>query len=223
MAGTIDHSGTIANRGTGTATNVISGLIGTNVTALYQQSDTSPLVLSRSNSFAGPAYVEAGTLELSGSGNALGRAASVGVSAGATLLVSTGGQVNDTAAVTLSGGTIARGSAVSEVFGNLNVTQSSFLDFGTGTPGMLAFGAYTPSALLTVNNFLPGNSLVFASDLGSVINDSSLFSFSGGFNTTWSGGSFTITAIPESSTLVAAFALMGALFASQMRCLRWRR
>jgi autotransporter-associated beta strand protein len=223
MAGTIDHSGTIANRGTGTATNVISGLIGTNVTALYQQSDTSPLVLSRSNSFAGPAYVEAGTLELSGSGNALGHAASVGVSAGATLLVSTGGQVNDTAAVTLSGGTIARGSGVSEVFGNLNVTQASFLDFGTGTPGTIAFGTYTPSSLLTVNNFFAGNSLVFASDLSSSINNGSLFSFSGGFNTTWSGGSFTITAIPEPSTLVAAFALMGALFASQMRRLRWRR
>jgi hypothetical protein len=160
---------------------------------------------------------------LSGPGNALGRAASVGVSAGATLLVSTGGQVNESAVITLSGGTIARGSGVSEVFGNLNVTQASFLDFGTGTPGMLAFGVYAPSALLTVSNFLPGNSLVFASDLGSVINDRSLFSFSGGFNSTWSGSNFTITAIPEPSTLVAAFALMGALFASQMRRLRLRR
>lgn len=223
LAGTIDHSGSIANRGTGTATNVISGLIGTNVTALYQQSDTSQLVLSRSNSFAGPAYVEAGTLELSGPGNALGRAASVGVSAGATLLVSTGGQVNDAAVITLSGGTISRGSAVSEVFGDLNVTQSSFLDFGTGAPGTLSFGVYAPSALLTVNNFLPGNSLIFSSNLSSVINDGSLFSFSGGFSSTWSGGNFTITAIPEPSTLVAAFALMGVLAASQMHRLRWRR
>ena len=223
MAGTIDHSGSIANRGTGTATSVIGGLIGTNVTAVYQQSDTSRLVLSRSNSFAGSAYVEAGTLELSGPGGALGRAASIGVSAGATLLLSTGGQINDSALITLSGGTILRGVGVSEVFGNLNVTHSSFLDFGTGTPGTLAFGVYAPSALLTVNNFLPGNSLVFASDLGSVINDGSLFSFSHGFNTTWSGGNFTITAIPEPSAFVAAFALLGVLVASQMRRLRLRR
>jgi hypothetical protein len=159
---------------------------------------------------------------LSGPGNALGRAASVGVSAGATLLVSTGGQVNDAAVITLSGGTILRGGGVSEVFGNLNVTQSSFLDFGTGTPGTLTFGSYTPSSLLTVNNFFAGNSLVFRSDLSSSINDGSLFSFSGGFNFTWSGGNFTITAIPEPSTLVAAFALMVALLASQMRRLRWR-
>jgi hypothetical protein len=87
----------------------------------------------------------------------------------------------------------------------------------------LAFGAYAPSALLTVNNFLPGNSLVFASDLGSAINDGSLFSFSHGFNTTWSGGNFTITAIPEPSAFVAAFALLGVLVASQMRRLRLRR
>jgi hypothetical protein len=223
MAGTVDHSGSIANRGTGTAANVISGLVGTNVTALYQQSDTSPLVLSRSNSFAGPAYVEAGTLELSGPGHALGRAASVGISAGATLLVSSGGQVNDAAVITLSGGTISRGSGVSEVFGNLSVTQSSFLDFGTGTPGTLAFGVYAPSALLTVNNFLPGNSLVFASDLGSVINDASLFSFSGAFDSSWSGGNFTITAIPEPSTLLAPFALAAALVAAQMGRFRRRR
>jgi autotransporter-associated beta strand protein len=223
MAGTIDHSGSIANRGIGTATSVIGGLIGTNVTAVYQQSDTSRLVLSRSNSFAGSAYVEAGTLELSGPGGALGWAASIGVSAGATLLLSTGGQVNDSALITLSGGTILRGVGVSEVFGNLNVTHSSFLDFGNGTPGTLAFGVYAPSALLTVNNFLPGNSLVFASDLGSVINDGSLFSFSHGFNTTWSGGNFTITAIPEPSAFVAAFTLLGVLVGSQMRRRRLRR
>ena len=222
LAGPVDHSGSIANRGAGIATNVISGVIGTNVTALTQQSATSRLVLSASNAFRGPVHVQTGTLELSGPGNALGRAASVGVSAGATLLVSTGGQVNDAAVITLSGGTILRGGGVSEVFGNLNVTQSSFLDFGTGAPGTLTFGSYTPSSLLTVNNFFAGNSLVFRSDLSSSINDGSLFSFSGGFSSTWSGGNFTITAIPEPSTLVAAFALMVALLASQMRRLRWR-
>jgi autotransporter-associated beta strand protein len=225
LAGSVDHFGSIANRGAGSATSVISGVIGTNVTALSQQSATSRLVLSGSNSFTGPVHVEAGTLELSGAGNALGHAASVAVSSSATLLLSTGGQVSDSAVITLSGGTIVRGTGVSEVFGNLNVTQSSFLDFGTGIPGTLTFGAYayTPSSLLTVNNFFAGNSLIFSSDLSSVINDGSLFSFSGGFNSTWSGGNFTITAIPEPSTLVAAFALMGVLVASQMRRLRWRR
>ena len=223
LAGTVDQSGRVFNRGAGNATTLISGFIGTNVTALFQQSATSRLVLSGSNSFTGPVQVEAGTLELSGAGGALGHAASVAVSSGATLLLSTGGQVNDSAVITLSGGTILRGSGVSEEFGNLIISQASFLDFGTGIPGTLAFGGYTPSSLLTVDNFFAGNSLVFSSDLSSVINDGSLFSFSGGFNSTWSGGNFTITAIPEPSTLIAAFALMGALVASQMRRLRWRR
>ncbi len=66
--------------------------------------------------------------------------------------------------------------------------QSSFLDFGT----------YAPSALLTVNNFLPGNTLVFGSDLTSTINNSSFFSF-------------TITAIPEPSTYVAAIGLLALM------------
>jgi len=95
-------------------------------------------------------------------------------------------------------GTIARGSGVSEVFGNLNPTAASFLDFGTGAAGTMTFGTYTPGSLLTINNFTQVNTLVFGSDLTSSINDTSLF---------------TITAIPEASTYVAALGLLalGAL------------
>jgi len=52
--------------------------------------------------------------------------------------------------------------------------------------------------LLTINNFTQVNTLVFGSDLTSSINDTSLF---------------TITAIPEASTYVAALGLLalGAL------------
>jgi hypothetical protein len=80
----------------------------------------------------------------------------------------------------LSGGTITRGSGVSEVFGNLNLTQASFLDLG--------------------------------SDLRSTINNSSLFtSTNGGIaSTSWNQttSTFTITAIPEPSTWVAAIGLL---------------
>lgn len=217
VSGPIDQAGSIANRGNGSATNVISGVIGTNVAALYQQSTSSRLVLSASNAFAGSVHVEAGTLELSGAGGALAHAPSAAVSAGATLLLSSGGQVSDSAAITLSGGTIVRGSGVSEVFGNLSVTQASFLDFGAGAPGSLAFGTYTPGALLTVNNFFAGNSLVFSSDLSSSINDGSLFSFSGGFNSAWSGGAFTITAIPEPAAFCAACLLLIGISLASLR------
>jgi len=143
------------------------------------------------------------------------------VTNGATLLVSQSHQVNNGASVTLSGGTITRGSGVSEVFGNLNLTQASFLDFGNGASGNLTFGTYAPSALLTVNNFLPGNTLVFGSDLRSSITNSSLFSFSNGgiASSSWNPttSTFTITAIPEPSTYLAALGLLALMLWSLCR------
>jgi autotransporter-associated beta strand protein len=172
------------------------------------------LSLTAGNSFSGPLSVEAGTLALAASGSsAAGSVTSVSVSSGATLLISQSNQVNNNAAVTLSGGTITRGSGVSEVFGTLNLTQSSFLDFGSGATGTITFGTYTPSSLLTVQNFLPGNTLAFGSNLSGTINNTSLFQFSGGFTSAWNDGNstFTITAIPEPSTYVAAIALLALM------------
>jgi hypothetical protein len=105
-----------------------------------------------------------------------------------------------------------RGSGVSEVFGNLNLTADSFLNFGSGTTGNMTFGAYTSSSLLTINNFGPGNTLVFGSNLTDSINETSLFQFSGGFTSAWNGSNtFTITAIPEASTYVAAIGLLALM------------
>ncbi len=188
--------------GSGAATNAV-------VTSLIKDG-ASTLTLTGSNTFTGATRVSAGTLDAAGTGGnqALGATAAVGVDSGATLLVSTDNQVNDTAAITLSGGTILRGSGADDVFGSLSLTQASFLDFGSGAAGTLQFGTYTPSFLLSVGNFLPGNSLIFASDLTSTINTVSLFSFSHAFNSSWSGSQFTITAIPETSTMVVAGALV---------------
>jgi len=135
------------------------------------------------------------------------------VGSGAILLIAQSNQVNDGAAVSLSGGTITRGAGVSEIFGNLSVTGSGFIDFGTGATGELKFGTYAPSALLTVYNFLPGNRLVFVgSDLSGSIDDPGLFSFQGAFSSAWNSGTstFTVTAIPEASTWFAV-ALLVAL------------
>jgi len=181
--------------------------------------------LTASNSFSGPISVEAGTLQLaSATGSAAGSVTSVSVRSGATLLVSQSNQVNNNATVTLSGGTITRGSGVSEVFGNLNLTEASFLDFGTGTAGNLTFGTYTPSSLLTINNFGLGNTLVFGSDLTSTINNSSFFTFTNGgiASSSWNEGTstFTITAIPEPSTYVAAIALLALMLWPLRRRLR---
>jgi autotransporter-associated beta strand protein len=192
-----------------TFSGAISGLRG--ITKLGD--GTLTLSGGSANTYSGATTVSAGVLELNKStGNAI--AGNLTVNSGATLLLSGSNQVASSGGqtVTLSGGTIQRGSGVSEVFGNLNLTTGSFLDFGTGTVGTMSFGTYTPSSLLTVDNFFQGNTLTFGSDLTSTINGG-LFSFDNGFTSSWNSGTstFTITAIPEPSTYLAAAGLL-ALF-----------
>jgi hypothetical protein len=119
------------------------------------------------------------------------------------------------AILTLSGGTITRAGGVSETFRNLNVSASSVINFGATSYGnvvSLAFGTYTPSALLTVQNFLPGNKLQFGNTISSTdLNNTSLFQFSNGFTTGTESGFFTITAIPEPSTYIAALGLLALM------------
>jgi autotransporter-associated beta strand protein len=201
------------------ATGVLSGVISGTATGLTKTGNgTLTLSGNSANTYTGTTIINAGTLNLNkSSGNAIAGATTI--NSGAVLLLSASNQVDSGAGdtVTLSGGTITRSAGVSEIFGNLNLTSNSTLDFGTGAIGTLSFGTYTESALLTVANFLPGNKLQFATGF-----DSSLlptggnlsngnFSFSNGFTTGTEGGYFTITAIPEPSTYVAAAGLL-ALF-----------
>jgi autotransporter-associated beta strand protein len=181
------------------------------------------------NTYSGLTSINAGTLNLNKSAGTEAIAGNITLSAsGATLLLSASGQVADASIVTLSGGTIRRGGNVSEVFGNLNVSAPSFLDFGAGNAaGTLSFGTYTQSALLTVQNFLPGNKLQFASGFNEALLptggnlSNANFSFSNGFTTGTEGGYFTITAIPEPSTVWCALGLF-ALFGTSS-WLRWQR
>jgi len=171
------------------------------------------LTLTGSNTYSSATTVAAGVLELAGTtGGAAATTSAVSVATNAVLLISQSDQVRDAATVTLSGGTIQRGSGVSEVFGNLNLTEASFLDFGTGDTGTMRFGTYTPSALLTVSNFLPGNKLQFGNSISQTdLENASLFSFSSDFTTDTESGVFTITAIPEPSTYLAAAGLLAVL------------
>ena len=180
------------------------------------------LIVTGNNSYTGAVAVDAGVLNLNSSvGGAAATTSSVSVASGATLLLSQGNQVSNTAAVTLSGGTIQRASGVSEVFGSLNLTASSFLDFRGGTAGTIEFSgiSYTPSALLVLDiaNFTQGNTLVFQTTSSLSMTGFS-FSGSGGFgSSSFNGSTFTITAIPEPSTLVAGGALLLGLAFSALR------
>ena len=217
-----------SNRGNITISGAISGAGAIDsgvVTSLYKDG-SGTLTLTGANTFTGATRITAGTLSAAGTGGsaALGTTASVRVDNGATLLVSSSAQISDSAAITLSGGTIARASGVNEVFGNLNLTAASFLEYGTGSAGSFSFGTYTPSALkLVINNFsITGSTLLFGSDLSGSINNTSLFEFTnGGFSSTsWNQTTqtFTITAIPEPSPFLAA----GGLLAMAVWSLRRR-
>jgi len=178
-------------------------------------------ILAASNNFTGATTVSLGVLNLNSSvGGAAATTSSVSVASDARLLLSQSEQVNDSATVTLSGGTIQRASGVSEVFGSLNLTAGSFLDFGTGATGTIQFGGYTPVNLLTVQNFAQGNVLRFGTDVGSFLPTAgaltnSYFSFNNAFS--YDSGSFTITAIPEPSTYLAAAGLLGMMLWSVRR------
>lgn len=184
---------------------------------------TGMLILSSGIASAntGALNISNGVVNLAGSGVAsAGAVSSVAVATNAILLISQNDQVHNSATVTLSGGTIQRGAGVSEVFGNLDLTTGSFLDYGTGATGTLQFGTYASESLLTVLNFAQGNVLRFGSDVGSFLPTggaltNSYFSFDNAF--TYDSGSFTITAIPEPSTYLAAAGLIGLMLWSARR------
>jgi len=229
-AATFSGSVTVNNTATFTAATggqaTFSGVVAGPSLAGITKTGAGTVTLSgaSANTFTGMTTVSAGTLELAKATDVNAIAGAVTVNTGATLLLSSSGNVANTSAVTLSGGTITRASGVSEVFGNLNVSGSGFIDFGLGDIGTLSFGTYTGSALLTVSNFFEGNVLTFGTDLTGSINNQSLFAFDNGFTSSWNSGTstFTITAIPEPSTYAAALGLLGLMLWSQRRGLkRW--
>ncbi len=199
---------------TATGNIVLAGPVSGSAGLIKQGAQT--LVLSSSNSLSGGVQVQAGTLELAGTdGNKSGgNVSTVSIASGATLLISQSSQFNNAPAVTLSGGTVSRGAGVSEVFGSLNVTSASLLDFGTGAAGSVAAGNYTKSAILTLNNFFPGNSFTFTSGSFDQADVGDYFAFTGdfaGYSFSNSGSTFTITAIPETSSMMVAAGLLAFL------------
>jgi autotransporter-associated beta strand protein len=186
-------------------------------TGAFTKSGSGSFTFFGANTYSGDTTVSAGTLELANtSGAALGSTGSVSVTSGATLLISQNQQVNNTAAVSLSGGTIRTASGINETFGNLSVTGNSFLDFGTtsyANANTISFGTYTTSALLAVNNFNFGSTMTFSSNLSGA--ELATFSFTNGgiASSSWDSGTstFTITAIPEPSTYLAAVGLIGLM------------
>ena len=217
-SGSTTFAGIIAGTNSGAQGNVA-----------LQKNGAGTLVLTGANTFSGATTVNGGTLTAATvSGSALASTSSVTINSGGTVLLGASNQINNTATITLAGGSFAKGdfsegSASTPGMGALTLTASgSQIDFGTGTVGILTFDSYNPATYsVMIANWtgtpnLVGNGsadrLIFASDQSTNLGS---FVFSGygpgavEFNL--GNGYYEITPVPETSTWLAGALTLGVL------------
>jgi autotransporter-associated beta strand protein len=220
LAGTLNvtNAGTITGATfgltlTGAGQGSITSIIGT-TTGLLTKTGTGTWTLKGANTFTGATIVNGGTLTLAPtSGSTLGFTSSVVVNSGATLLLGAGNQINNTAPMTLGGGTFAKGNFSegginAAGVGALTLTADSHLDFGTGSVGALTFASLTPGGFtLAIDNWtgtaatkggLGTDRLIFNSDQSANLSSFLFTGYAAGaveFNL--GSGFFEIVPVPE--------------------------
>jgi len=160
------YAGTIANSGAfvykSSANQVLSGSI--SGTGTLTQSGAGTLTLNNTNSYNGTTTVSAGTLLVSGGG--LTATAGLTVATTSVLELGASNVLNNTATMTLSGGTFRTGG-FSDTIGALTLSNStvSSLDFGSGTSVLLFSGITADAGTLNITNWTLGSdSLRFTSN-----------------------------------------------------------
>jgi autotransporter-associated beta strand protein len=213
--------------GTTTFAGVISGTGG------LIKDGGSTQVITGANTFTGSTTINNGSVTAAaGSGNAaLGSSTDLTVNSGGTLLLGASDQINNTAAVTLAGGTLSKGNsneglANAPGMGALTLTASgSTLNFGSGTVGVLTFASFTPGSFtLTIDNWTGAaatqggattDRLIFNSDQSANLNSFFFTGYApGAMEFSLPGGYYEVVpaVVPEPSTWIGAaltFALLG--------------
>jgi autotransporter-associated beta strand protein len=235
-------SKTLTLTGSNTNNNTISGAIvdnsGTNKTSLVK-SGAGTWVLGGATTFTGTTTVNNGTLTIAASsGSALASTSGITVNSGGTLQLGASDQINNSATMTLNGGTFAKGNFSEGTtgavgIGALTLSAGSHIDFGTGTVGTLSFASLNPAGFtLTIDNWTgtayqmgsgSTDRLIFDSDQSANLNNFVFTGYAmGAMEFNLGGGFFEVVAIPESSTWMIG-ALMLTLLAGEGLRRKWRR
>ena len=197
------------------------------------------LTVNGSNTYTGTTTVNSGTLAADSS-NALGATSQIIVNNGGSFLVTADNAVNDSANVTLAGGTLAVSGTTNESVGLLTLSANSVIDLD-GFIGTLRFsgvGSWANSASLAIWNWNGINQyntpvgdgannrhVVFTNNSGldTYLDRISFYSGSGtgfsgtGFEQGFSGGGTEIIAVPETETYFYAVALLSGLVVQYIR------
>ncbi len=177
-----DGTGTVTFSGTGSASLTLSGIVGNQSAArptAIDKTSTGVLIFSGSaaNTYTAGTAVSAGRLELS-------KTAGLDAISGSTLTISGGevrhinaNQINNTTAVTISGGHLNLNNNA-ETLGSLSISGSSTLSLGTGT--LTLTGASTTFASGQTLNL----GISSLASFGRIDAGSNLLSFAGTLNVT---------------------------------------
>ncbi len=183
LSGSVNMTGQLINNGVSASRTIVSGVIGSNVTGVTQNSSSSNLTLSNANTFTGPTSVSTGTLILTGSGS-INSSSLVSVASGATLTNNTATAL--TAPLSLAENATVNGSGS---FTATNLTIVGNLTGGTFTT-INSTGSFAASGALafTLTNTVAGTYDLFSTNPAS-------FSFTsvsvGALPLVDSGGTFT--------------------------------
>ena len=198
-------------------------------TGTLNKNGAGTMVLGGAGTFTGGTVVNAGTLTLAASsGSALGSTNKVTVNSGGTVLLGASDQINNTAPMTLAGGTFAKGNfseggVNSPGVGALTLAAAgSHIDFGTGTVGVLTFASLTPGAfILTIDNWTGTartigsgltDRLIFNSDQSANLSSFSFTGFlPGAVEFDLGGGYFEVVPVSEPATWLAAALAAGVV------------
>lgn len=234
--GAITGTGTL----TGSSYNLQGGSVsvGLGGTAGLTKSAAGTTVLSGANTFTGATAINAGTLTLAAtSGSALGGTSAVTVNNGGTILLGGANQINNSAPITLAGGTFAKGdfsegTASARGLGALTLTASgSHLDFSTGAVGVLNFASFVPGAnTLAIDNWTgvantlgsaSTDRLIFNASQANNLNSFAFTGYAPGATQFDLGSGFyevaPVTPVPEPATYAAGLLTLAAIAYHQRR------